>query len=293
MFLLTALALSSAHATTGGIAVTIQGDPHEGPADHWADLVAAVQEADRFGLDLTLLLSPNWADHIADSPKRLRVAAKWVRDDGHQIGFHHHDVTSPNPDDYCGVDEPDWDRGWTRSSWAATCEPVEDPTVGFDAVLNLQNLLQAAPYNVPSSTFTDANIACQGPEEEMRTHEWQPELAYSQGNQSNGDNDPTVPGQGTLTGVSCQTYGGQQVAEIGSSWIYPGTSRTSVSDILADLANTSASEQDYVSVTFHPEEFTGSARMGYRALFAGIQATSGGTLLMTEILASEDPCGRP
>ena len=290
MFLLTTLALSVSSAAPGGIAVTIQGDPHEGPEDHWQDLVAAVQEAERFGLDLTLLLSPNWAEYITDSPRRLRVVAKWVRDDGHQVGFHHHDVTSSNADDYCGVDESDWDRSWTRSSWADTCEPIQDPTVGFDAVLALQAALQAAPHSVPSGTFTDTNIACQGPEEDIRTLEWQPEVLYSQGNQSDGSNDPSIAGAGTLSAVSCQSYGGHDVPEIGSSWIYPGTSRTTVADILSDLADPSASEHDYVSVTFHPEEFTGSAKLGYRALFAGIRSTTGGTLLMTEILASEDPC---
>jgi hypothetical protein len=277
-------------AATGGIAVTIQGDPHEGPEDHWTDLVAAVNEADRFGLDLTLLLSPNWASYISESPIRLRIAAKWVRDDGHQIGFHHHDVTSPHPDVYCAVDESDWLPGWRGSSWAKSCEPYLDETVGYDAVEELHALLQAAPYNVPSSEFTDANIACQGPEEAMRSLEWQPQVVFSQGNQSDGTNDASIPGQGTLSGVSCQSYGGQDVPEIGSSWINPGTSLTTVADILSDLANSTASDHDYVSVTFHPEEFTGAAKMGYRALFAGIRATRGGTLLMTEILVAEDPC---
>ena len=63
--------------------------------------------------------------------------------------------------------------------------------VGFDAVLDLEAKLQAAPYSVPSGTFTDANIACQGPEEAMRTLEWQPQVHFSQGNQADGSNDAT------------------------------------------------------------------------------------------------------
>lgn len=290
MLLTALLALSTADAGIGGVAVTIQADPHEGPVDHWDDLVAAIQAADRYDIDITILMSWNWAEYVHASPARMAMVARWINVGGHQIGFHHHDITSNNPAYLCGVDAADWVRTWTFSDWKTACEPYYDEAVGYDSVYDMVTALQA-DYGVPSGLHTDPNIACQGPQYDMRTFEWQDTVIFSQGNQSDGSNDPTVVGAGTLTGTGCQSYGGADVPEIGTRWIYPGTSGTLVSDILSDMTDATAASSDYISVTFHPEEYTGSTRAIYNYLFREIRSTMGGTLLMTEILVAEDPCG--
>ena len=284
------LALSTAQASIGGVAVTIQAEPHEGPADHWGDLVAAIAAADRHDIDLTILMSWSWARYTLASPLRMAQAARWITEGGHQIGFHHHDITSNNPAGICGVDEADWVRSWTRSDWASTCEPIYEADIGYGDVAELVATLQA-DYGVPSGPHTDANIACQGPEVDMRSFEWQDGVLFSQGNQPDGSNDPSVAGAGTLSGTGCQSYGGGDIPEIGSSWIYPGSSATQVADIIADLSDPTASPGDYISVTFHPEEYTGATRAVYDYLFRSIRSAAGGTLLMSEILVAEDPCG--
>ncbi len=288
-----ALLASPPALALGGVAVTIQCDPQISATDHWADLVAVVQEANSYGHRLTILLAPDWARHILASPQRRMVAARWVNDNGHQFGFHHHDVTHQNPDDTCAVPEADWDETWLSAAWADACQPYWDSSLDTAPVTGLESILKGPPFNIGSGDHVDFNVANHGNEQDMRSPEWQGQYTFSQGRQGNGSNNASISGAGSLWGTSCQSYSGVDVPELGTIWFNPLVSAGAVdfNDVLSDLKNGATASSDYIAVTFHPEEYTGSVETDIDRLFMATYHLHGTTELVSEILVREAPCG--
>ena len=85
--------------------VAVHNEPHHRPggetllADSYHILRRMVTKADRYNIRLTLMFSPQWADHIAASEDRLREVAGW-KATGHEIAGHHHSIQHGNWDGY-------------------------------------------------------------------------------------------------------------------------------------------------------------------------------------------------
>ena len=106
----------------------------------WPTAVRLVNLADRYGIKLTLVLNPQWAEYILKDPQKVEIVKEW-QDSGHEIAFHHH-----------GFEHLDW-NGYSNIK---TQEVLRDPryrgTVeeGFAYVKRL-----AAPHEVAVGTLTD------------------------------------------------------------------------------------------------------------------------------------------
>lgn len=68
-------------------------------ARNYGLLRSMIQKADAFGINLTLMFSPQWAQYITASPHRMQEVARWQQT-GHEIAAHHHSIVHGNWDGY-------------------------------------------------------------------------------------------------------------------------------------------------------------------------------------------------
>jgi len=67
--------------------------------DKWPHLVDLVRSADDHGHKLTILMNPQWAVYILDSPVRSDLLRNW-EENGHEIGLHSHGPSLNNWNGY-------------------------------------------------------------------------------------------------------------------------------------------------------------------------------------------------
>jgi len=283
-------------ARIGNVFVTIHCDPGNSPVDNWANLTNLVDSASSNGLVLNILFAKNWASYVNARTSRIGSVANWITTMGHQVGFHQHDVThtsQPSPSfDNCGVPQTSWDTNWTGRSWASDCLPVFDPIIGFNEILALEKTLQAAPFNVPSSSETDLNIATHGTRKEIRNYEWQPGVIYAI-HRVVEETEASVPNAGSMVSCDCVLYNGMLVREIGSHpfvTVHPNS--PGPTNVYHDINNTNATPDDYVSVTFHAAEYEGANMATINSLFSTIAQEWGTNALISTVLknlACPDP----
>ncbi len=78
-------------------------EDQNGNSNSWVNLGVLLDEADNYGVKLSVELSPSWAQMIVSDPtKRLELDA-W-RNSGHAFGAHHHGTTHPAYDGYTDRD---------------------------------------------------------------------------------------------------------------------------------------------------------------------------------------------
>lgn len=73
-------------------------------ARDYAVLKQMVDMADSYGIKLTLMFTPQWAEFIAGDPERMAQLEAW-RESGHEIAAHHHGVHHGNWDGYTDYPE--------------------------------------------------------------------------------------------------------------------------------------------------------------------------------------------
>jgi hypothetical protein len=279
----------------GGVFVTVHCDPHEPPtpADntHWLELEGVVSKADETEIKLNILLSHPWTKFINNNPSMQSTLADWVVLGGHQIGWHHHDVThaaqaQPRYDN-CAVTEEDWDANWKRGQlrgWAQLCEPVFDPDIGFSEMFTLEAAL--TDLGVSSSSTTGIHVGCHGTESAMRNFEWRTELQFSQSS-ANDDLAATVSHAGSLARIACRNYGGQDIPEFGSNpFVTVNSTGPDAEAVREDLGLTASDH--FSSVSFHPSEYTGDGKAQIDSLFEVIQSDFGPNQLVSEVLSALD-----
>lgn len=90
--------------------VVIHNEPFNVPngesgiAEAYPTLERMVAKADTYNIKLTIMLSAQWADYIAESPERMVELEKW-KSEGHEIAGHHHSLNHGNWDGYTNYSE--------------------------------------------------------------------------------------------------------------------------------------------------------------------------------------------
>ena len=274
-----------------GVLVTVHCDPHDPPTasdmTHWTELQQLVAKASDNGVKLNILLSYPWLEIINVTASMQSELATWVLQGGHQIGWHHHDVThaaqaKPSYDN-CGVAKEDWNNAWRRGQlqgWEQLCAPVFDPDIGFSAMLVLRDTLQS--LGVADTATAGVHVGCHGTQAEMRDLEWKAELRFSQSS-AVGDAAATVSNAGSLARLMCRNYAGQAIAEFGSNpFVTVKPSGPNAESVASDL--TVQAPDHVASVSFHPSEYTGAGKAEIDRLFEVIASNYGPNELASEVL---------
>ncbi len=86
-------------------------------AESYEVLRKMIDKADGYGIRLTLMFSPPWADFILADDERMRELARW-KEAGHEIAAHHHSIYHGNWDGYTAAGREEAEaarRGRTRN----------------------------------------------------------------------------------------------------------------------------------------------------------------------------------
>jgi hypothetical protein len=252
------------------VLVGIHCDPHAGagPQEVWTDgltnwqrLVTIIDDqASPNGIRVTIQLAENWVRYVLEDVTRVATLQQWVWD-GHQIAFHHHDITHNGQPSFenCAVHPDQWSDVYSGTeSWEEACLPVYDRALASDLLCIQQARLRTGPLALPAGDATDINLATHGIDADLRTAEWQPGARYS-ASTAIDDNAPlTATHNGSLARSTCEVYAGRIVPQAGSNpYVTVGGSNSGPSAINMrdDILLTTWSAGDYVSVTFHPHEY--------------------------------------
>lgn len=288
--------LSPAHAAPTGAIVTVHCDPQNAPVTYWGHLQQVVSEADEQGVLLTILFARHWAAYAGASPGRIAEVADWVTT-GHQIGFHHHDVSHNESGEACAVDQTTWDaQVWLPTeklygvSHADGCVPYAFPTIGIERIYELETKLQT---ELSDASYT-IELAGHGTAEGFRAAEWQAGMLTSQARATAGsDNEASTPvHNGSLAQASCEDHDGgtDTVPQMGSNpYETTASSTPTLADVTADLALSPAAG-DYVSVTFHPSEYVVGGLIDDLLLAVG--TSSAPSVTIAQALDDEYTAGR-
>ncbi len=86
--------------------IAVHCEPHNGLPEQEETIAAEYQvlrqmvaRADEYGVKLTLMFTPQWADYVAADPGRMAELESWRRE-GHEIAAHHHSIHHGNWDGY-------------------------------------------------------------------------------------------------------------------------------------------------------------------------------------------------
>ena len=85
--------------------IAIHNEPYHVPggekklAEEYNTLKRMIAKADQYNIKLTLMFTPQWADYISESPKRMADLESWKKH-GHEIAGHHHSIYHGNWDGY-------------------------------------------------------------------------------------------------------------------------------------------------------------------------------------------------
>ncbi len=274
--------------TAGGAVIIVHCDPHIGPeaisnsTTAWQKLEALVAKSNDHGVVLSLLFAVPWAEHAVAEQSRVDQLVGWIGQ-GHQVGFHHHDATHAAQPSFanCGVAQADWDPAWSKKPWQLACKPKYDPTIGFQPVADLQEMLWK---QLPKDTAADIVFGCHGTEVAMRTFEWRTShIRFSQGN-ADGPTLSPVAGAKALARATCVSYGGLDMPELGSHpFVTVKPSGPSGDDVAAELNHADATSDDFAVVTFHAQEYEGTGQQQIDTLLEQV-GQLGASRLATEVL---------
>jgi len=248
--------------------INIHADPHNGgeggiPIDVDEVFVRlydmAILAAD-YGHALTILLSAPWTEHLLSDDTDRALFAELLRDHGHKVGFHHHDVSHTGGDGWDGFHSLELADclDYHRLLECLVARPVEE---AYSEYQTLAAVLTTS-HGVPGSLFSGGAVASHGTEPEYRNQEWQEGVLYSQGMPVALLFD-LATGRTTFSDtVRCDNFNGVTVAETGGmhfsvglpfgplSGRPPDPNTTEVLDSLGD-----AGSGDYVGVTIHAWEY--------------------------------------
>lgn len=319
MVLTPLLTLFSVPATAvDAVLISIHADPHRdgGPESrssfpdgytNWQRLSRLAVKAKQKQVRLTIQMSHNWIEYALGDPTRIDTVKTWINDLGHQVGFHHHDIThlAQPVFDSCGIDKKDWNVGlnapWFSQktqdevgSWEDVCLPVFDKDIGTDLMCEFETALESGQNPVLFTDQTRINSATFGTEKDTRNYEWKAPLIYSQSSAVDEHAPMTVFHSGSLARSTCDVYGEYVVAELGSnpfSTASPGTGPNAQA-VAADLQLTDWAPGDYVSVTFHPSEYEpGNVDNEINRLINVVSINYGANEVLSEMLDTKS-CAR-
>lgn len=255
-------------ASAGHAIVVIHADPGSATVANWSRLAAIIATATTHGHKISILLGADWGDLIMDSSVRKTIVAKWVQN-GHQLGFHHHDCTHAEPDRYhdmvSGSDDTNMQGAYAECTTATALEGYLGSVAdAFAKVKRIGDewLFQSVANGgagLTRTTSTDLIIAAQGGLKDyggvFRDYEWQPGVTYATGNVT----DNQGSSGSTLSKPTCHTYGSVVLSgEIGHTQMKIGNFRTSTktvdnSQIATDIENVAPDQ--VVGVVFHAHEY--------------------------------------
>ena len=306
-----------------GLWINIHADPHNGgeggiPIDVDEVFVRlydmAILAAD-YGHALTILLSAPWTEHLLSDDTDRALFAELLRDHGHKVGFHHHDVSHTGGDGWDGYHSLELADclDYHRLLECLVARPVEE---AYSEYQTLAAVLTTS-HGVPGSLFSGRAVASHGTEAAYREQEWQDGVLYSHGPPVPLEMDPATLLRTYSDTVGCETYNGVTVAETGGTHFSVGlgfdrSTDPNTNEVLDSLSV--AGPGDYVGVTIHAWEFRpetsapgGSSSFGIgeprkndddliRELFSeldrqGFHAEPMGVIMDRETAAIGLPCG--
>lgn len=65
----------------------------------WPTVIELIEKADNYGYKLTLAMNPQWGEYIVKDGAHLDLVKQW-KAEGHEIAFHHHQISHPDWDGY-------------------------------------------------------------------------------------------------------------------------------------------------------------------------------------------------